>query len=135
MSTFASEIDNIIKQNGERGLEVVLYYHGRDLRLMRQVVRDDAYARVHNKNAGNPVRQIKNFIGAIVGDDFFTNTVTHAGTFKSAWLYTDDQDVRPGDEVEIVRTDGRRMAYRIEDVPSIGQSTQIFTKWKLSGIM
>ena len=133
--SFVSEMEQIIKSNGARGLEVLLNYHGLDLELYRQVTCDDVYGKVHNKNSGNPVEVICNFQGAIAGDDFFPMTAQQAGVFHEAWLFTESDKIRPGDEIRIVRNDGRRMAYRVEENPGVGQTTQIFTKWKLSGIM
>lgn len=135
MASFLHEMEEIIKANGERGLEQLLYYRGMELDLYRQVTRDDAYGRIHNKNSGNPVECIARFQGAIAGDDFFTNTKSQSGTFKTAYLFCNRTDLREGDEVRIVRDDGRRLAYRVEQSETIGETTQIFTKWKLSGIM
>lgn len=133
--SFVSEMENIIKLNGERGMELILHYHGLDLELYRQEVRDNVYGKVHNKNSGGPVLLIRRFIGAIAGDDFFPSTMTQAGIFKEAWLFTNEAGLIVGDEIRIFRDDGRRMAYRVEEVPVIGQTTQIFTKYKLAGII
>jgi hypothetical protein len=134
--SFVSEMESIVRSNGERGLEVLLYYHGLELDLYRQISRDDVYAKVHNKNAGNPVEKIGNFVGAIAGADFFPVTGEEAPQFKSAWLITyPDKDLKPGDEIRVVRQDGKRLAYRIEETDVKGQTTDVFTKWELSGIM
>jgi hypothetical protein len=133
--SFVAEMENVIRANGKRGLEVLLFYRGLNLELYRQVVRDDVYARVHNKNAGNPVELVDKFVGAIAGDDFFPTTGGEAPQFKSAWLITGDQDLKPGDEIRVVRQDKKVMAYRVESRDSKGQTTEVFTKWELSGIM
>lgn len=134
--SFLSEMENIIKANGERGLDIVLNYHGMDLELYRPESKDNVYSRVHARNAGGPVILTDKFTGAIVGDDYFPTTEIQAGIFKKAWLFAKEpRDIRPGDEIRVVRQDGKRMAYRVEEKPSIGQTTEVFTKWELSGIM
>lgn len=133
--SFVADMERIIKANGERGLEQLLHYHGMDLKLYRREHKNSVYDKVHNKNSGAPVSFLREFVGAIAGDDFFPTTGQQAGIFKKAWLFTDEQDIQPGDEISVVRVDGKRMAYRVEERPRLGQTIEVFTKWELSGIM
>lgn len=133
--TFLSEVERVLQEFGERGLEQLMFYSGVNLDLERPSVQDSVYAKVHGKNAGGNMEKVDEFIGVVVGDDFFPTTSNWAGVFKKAWLFTTYDQFKPGDEIVIQRQDDRRMAYRVQERSGLGTTTKVFTKWELSGIM
>lgn len=132
--TFYSNMEDVIKNLGEAGLEQVLFYSGINLELFRQSV-SGAYGRVHRDNAGGPVRRISEFVGVIQNDDFFPVNGTHAGGFEFGVLYCKiDCGVRVGDEIHVVSEDERIRNYKVVKKVAIGNTKTVFTKWEVSAI-
>ena len=134
MSSFYSEMERIIKANGDRGLDVLLYYYGLELENYRPQ-KLDVYNTVHGPDAGGKADKIKDFVGIIQGDDFFPSTGTSSANFTSAFLYCKESDVIVGDEIRIKSEDDKRRHYKIIRKESVGLTTEVFTKFVLSNIM
>jgi hypothetical protein len=126
-------MEEIIKKQGERGLEQLLFYYGLDLDLLRQQ-KNDVYSKVHKENAGGPVSKVKGFKGILQNDDFFQSNNNYAGGFEAGFLYTKDPDVMVGDIIAIQSSDVKLRRYKIVKRLAVGQTLEIFTKWEISAI-
>lgn len=131
--SFYQQMEQIIKENGTRGIEHLEFYYGLDLEIHRPT-KSDVYNRVHGGNAGGPTNLVKTFTGILHGDDFFPSNDTHSGGFVSGFLYTSESDILVGDTIKIVPVDNKIRRFKIVSKENIGLTTEVFTKWKLSAI-
>lgn len=134
--TFLANVEDILKKQGERGLEHLMFYHGLELELHRQL-KNDAYSQVHGRNAGGSTEKVKDLIGVLQGDDFFQASDSYSGNFTSGYLYIercDDKDILIGDTIKVVAVDNRQRRYRIDKKEQIGFTQEIFDKYKIINI-
>jgi hypothetical protein len=134
MSSFFSEMERIIATNSDNALEVALHYYGQNLQLFRaKLASDNPYGKVHGKEAGGKYECIKKFIGILQSDDFSPTDGYYSGNFSEGFLYTKEKGIRAGDVVELI-TSGEPRKFRVETPESIGYSTNLFVKFKLSNM-
>jgi len=126
-------MEKIIKNNAGDGLDHLIEYYGMKLELYRQV-KNDVYSRVHGRNAGQPEKLVTTFKGVLQGDDFFESNTTHSPAFQAGFLYTDESEILVGDVILIVSDDSRKRRYKITAMETIGLTTTVFRKWKLSAM-
>jgi hypothetical protein len=131
--SFYKEMEKIIKNNGADGLCHLLEYYGMELDLQRQT-KDSVYSRVHGRDAGQPEKFVKKFVGVLQGDDFFESGNSLSPSFQAGFLYADECDILVGDVILIVSDDTRRRRYKITAQETIGLTTTVFKKWKLSSL-
>jgi len=124
-------MERIIKANGANGLEHALFYYGLDLELYRPIKRS-VYSTVHGRDSGDPIQLVKTMRGIIQSDDFFPSTGSFSGNYNSAFLYTNDDGVLVGDEIKILAEDDKRRHYKITEIETLGLTTEVFKKYKLS---
>lgn len=129
-----SEMEKVIKAQGERGLEQLEFYYGIDLDVLRQTTKADAYSQVHGRDAGGPTSIVDTICGVLQGDDFLPSNDWYSGNFETGFLYTRSKAILVGDTIKIVTTDGKSRQFKIVERQQIGFTTEIFTKWKLSGL-
>ena len=128
-----AELEKIFADQSENAIESVEFYYGLDIELYRQL-KNDVYSSVHGRNAGGSINKIKNFIGVIHGDDFMPSSDAYSGNFVSGYLYTREPEVKVGDVLSIVSSDGKSRRYTIDKRESVGFTREIFTKWKIASI-
>ena len=134
MSSFYLEMEKVIKANGDRGLDQLLFYYGIDLSLFRQTTKIDVYSKVHQVNAGGPTTKVKDFTGIIQSDDYSPATGNLVTKFTSAFLYTKEVDFIVGDEIRINSADDKIRHYKVIEKESIGLTTEIIVRYKLSNL-
>lgn len=131
---FYKNMESAIKQNGERGLIQLEHYYGVELSIYREIQSStNVYGRVHGKNSGKEGEFVENFIGVVIGDDFFPSS-NLSGSFVAGFLYTRHGNIKTGDTIKINSDDGKIRRYKIESKDNIGLTTEIFTRWKISSI-
>ena len=131
--SFYSNVEKIIKTQGEAGLDVVEHYSGLHMELLRQV-KHDSYSTVHGRNAGGPEEFYKNIFGVIQGDDFLPNNNHYSGNFEQGFLFTREKDILVGDTLRIKTVDSKARTFRVDEVQGFGLTLEIFTFWKLTAI-
>lgn len=132
--SFYSDVEQIIKNQGEAGIIQLEYYNGVDLELSRQS-KDSAYSGVHGRDAGQPTTVIKEIIGMLQGDDFFEANTTQRPGFIAGFLYTRDRDVVVGDVIQVIMNNGGRgRQYKVGIYESIGLTVEILKRYKLSAM-
>jgi len=134
MATFYSEMERIIKANGERGLEQLLFYNGVDLEIYRDR-KVGPYSTVHNANSGGIQELEKKIVGILVSDDFFPSTNAARGNFTQGFLITKDPAILVGDEIRLCAEDGALIAYKVDRKESLGQTITVFTRYKISNTL
>ena len=130
---FYNEMERIIKEHGAQGLSQLIRYYGMDLKLLRQS-KNGVYSRVYGMDAGQPTKLVKNFIGVLQGDDFFESNTTISPAFVAGFLYTEESEILVGDVILIVSDDSRNRRYKVTAKESLGMTTTVFVKWKLSAM-
>jgi hypothetical protein len=129
--SFYSNIEEVLKQYGDMGLEHLMFYAGIELELYRQL-KSDVYSRVHGKNSGGGVEKVKDFSGILVGDDFFQSSDSFSGNFVNGYLYiTKEEEILIGDIIAIKSTDLKSRRYKIDKEEQIGFTIEIFRKYKI----
>ena len=128
-----SEMERILKDQGERGLEHMEFYFGLDFEVHRQI-KHDAYSQVHGRDAGGPTSMVETIHGVLEGDDFLPSNNWYSGNFETGFLYTRSEAILIGDTIKIVSSDGKSRQFKIVERQQIGFTTEIFTKWKLSAL-
>lgn len=68
----------------------------------------------------------------VTSDDFFPTGPTSSGPFVEGFLYTLDPDVQVGDLLEIRRGDKRSNRYKIISKEAIGQTRDVFERYKIA---
>lgn len=131
--SFFNEMETIIKKHGEDGLQHLLHYYGMELELHRQV-KNSTYSRVHGRDAGQPTKLLKSFKGVLESDDFFESNSTLTPAFLAGFLYTDSEDILIGDVIKIVSDHDRHKRYKVITNETIGLTTEVFKKYKLSAL-
>lgn len=130
---FFANMEKIIKDQGDQGLEQLMFYAGVDLKLFRQD--GDQYSHAFGKHSGNRSDLIRMFVGALVSDDFFPADGAAAGNFEEGFLFTKDQGIMVSDVIEVDSADGKVRRYKVDSKESIGTQTEIFTKWKITNLV
>jgi hypothetical protein len=131
---FYNDMEKVIRNNGERGLEQLEHYYGVLLEVFRANPQNDVYARVHGKNRGRQGNMIAKVIGILVGDDFFPSDDEFSGGFELGFLYTRSGKIKVGDVLRIAPEDGKERKYKVESKEDIGLTDSVFEKYKLSNI-
>lgn len=131
--SFYSDMERVISEYGDAGLDHLEHYYGLKLSLYRPE-KSDVYSRTHGHTAGSPEILIKNFVGVVEGDDFFPSTDGFSGSFQAGFLYSRDKEVKVGDIVSINEKDHKVRRYKIVSRLQLGLTREIFTKWKLSSL-
>lgn len=134
MTSFYKNMEQSIRDNGDRGLELVEHYYGLDIELYRVLPKGDVFGQVHGSNDGKDGSFYKNMIGVITSDGFFAASADFSGNFDEGFLYTREMDLKPGDVLRIDSEDGKIRRYRIESKDNIGLTLEIFTAWKISNL-
>lgn len=132
--SFYANMEHAIKENSDRGIEVLEHYYGVDLGLYRERRTGNVYGKVHGKNSGKEGELIDRIIGILVSDDFFPSTGKSSGSFLEGFMFTRCKDVKTGDIIKIDSEDGKQRRYKIESKDGLGMTTEIITKWKISSI-
>jgi hypothetical protein len=130
---FFANIEQIIKEQSEAGLEQLMFYAGVDLKLFR--ADKDQYSNAFGKHAGNRSDLIKMFVGALMGDDFFPADGAAAGNFEEGTLITKEDGIQVGDVIEVDSADGKVRRYVIDSRVSIGTQTEVFKQWKITNLV
>lgn len=131
--TFYSEMERIIKEQGEKGLDLLEHYAGIELELYRDST-DDVYSRVHGHVSGSEGELIKEFIGVLQSDDFAPSNDAYSGNFEVGFLYTKDKDVKIGDVIKIKSVDKKNRRFKIVEIDTVGLTLEIFKSFKLSNL-
>ena len=132
--SFYSNVEKIIKEQGEDGLRHLEFYNGIDLIHYRQR-KGDAYSKVHGTNSGQPVEEIGRFLGILQGDDFFEANSTQKPGFLAGFLYVSKpRDILTGDVIKVVSEDGNGSRYKITKIEKIGLTTDVLKRYKLSAM-
>lgn len=131
--SFYSEMERVIKNQGDAGLDHLEYYYGIELEL-RRPTKSNAYGRVHGSQAGTNTAHIKDFKGVVEGNDFFESNRGISPSFLAGFLYTRETDILVGDVIHIKADDDRHTKYKITAKETIGLTTKVFQKWKLSAL-
>jgi hypothetical protein len=132
---FLKDMERVIQNNGERGLEHLEFYYGVDLAIIRSVAgRADIYSKVHGKNRGKEGVVVDKIVGILASDDFFAADDAYTGGFELGFLYTRSDKVIVGDTLQIDSSDGKIRRFKVESKEDIGFTQTIFKKWKLSNL-
>lgn len=127
---FLNNVEKVIKEQGEAGLDHLLYYYGIELEVFRDI-KEDEYSRVHRHRSGVATEKFKDIVGMLQGDDYFEADDASSGNFEAGFLYSRDADILVGDTLKIKSEDKKSRRYKIESKISIGLTTEVFTKWKI----
>lgn len=125
-------IESHIKDKNINALRHILFMYGLSLNLlkMKESMETKVYGRDASSNYSEPIK----FKGVIINDDFFPADSLYSGTFKSGFLYTEYEDINPGDVVEINRQDGKRRRFKLKEFQSIGSTTEVFKRFEISAM-
>lgn len=129
MAGFFKNAEAVVRDFQKLGLSGIMFYYGVDLKLFR--ADKDKYADVFGKMAGNKTDFLKNFVGALAGDDFFPSDDAGAGNFTEGFLYTEEQDINVGDVIEVDSADGRMRRYVVDSWDTEGTQDTVFGRWKI----
>lgn len=97
---------------------------------------NDVHQQAYGASSGSRGNTYRTIRGIGTGDDFFPADTLRSGSFQEGWLWTDDQTpISAGQEVEFIDgTDGRSRRYIVEGTESLGWTTEIFTRYRLSSV-
>lgn len=132
-----SLLSDVELQVAQRSLRAIKHLLGRgmgtEVRLWEAAkdVHQDAYGSASGSRSGT-YRTIR---GIATGDDFFPYDASRSGSFQEGWLWTDDEGtIKAGQEVEFMALDGRSRRYVVGESQGIGQTTEVFTRYRLSAV-
>jgi hypothetical protein len=96
----------------------------------------DDHQKAYGAAAGTTPTTYRTIRGIGTGDDFFPADALRSGGFLEGWLWTDEQSliIEAGQLIEFVGEDGRSRRYHVTMSESIGWTTEIFTRYRLSAV-
>ncbi len=133
MTKFLNNIEQTIANlQGNIAIKQLEDRYGRELRLYRQETKD-VYSKVYGKHSGAISDNFVTITGIITGDDFFPSDANYSGAFQEGWLYTSSpEEVKIGDTIEFDAQDGKSRRYEVTFKENLGQTKEVFTKYRLS---
>jgi hypothetical protein len=129
---FFKEMERIVKEINTESLRVLEHYYGLELELFHED--KNGYSDVYGVHAGNNQTKIRNFIGILVSDDFYSADGQYSGNFEEGFLYTTDKDVKPTDVIKVKVSDTKIRRYKVIRKESIGMQDEVFVRYKLSNL-
>ena len=131
--TFYTRVEEIIKEQSFKGLEVLEEYYGIELRIHR--IKKNKYSRVHGADSGRVSDDFTSIIGIVVNDDVVPLSDSHAGSFTNGLLYTTSkEEIESGSVVAIGSEDDRIRRFQVKKKESFGQTRNVFFRYTLSSI-
>lgn len=130
---FFANAEKAIKENGERGLIALEFYAGINTSIYRQI-KTGPHSRVHGPNHGREGSFLKEIVCIFESDDFFDSDAQYSGGFELGFAYSRSQDIVVGDTLKIESEDGKTRRYKVESLETIGLTTEIWKKWKISNL-
>jgi len=131
-------IENNLKNLAEEELRVLEQIWGIEIYVYRN--QEDIATEVYGIDAGarlTDAYDTTKITGILVGDDFFAADAQFAGTFQEGWLYTLSDYVEVNDIVAPKRFDDvspRDRKYKVEKLQSLGMTTSIMKRFRLSAL-
>lgn len=133
MGNLFKSVERVKKEQSDVALKHLMINWGTPMLILKPV--KNATSRVYGTESGEVSGKPVKIIGLITSDDFFPTGPTQAGTFTEGWLYTESTEVDVGDKLRIEGDAGRVRDYEVTERHSLGQTTNVFQRWKLSSIM
>lgn len=131
--TLLQNIEQVIeRQSNDVYLTQLLRQYGLPLVALKQT--QNEYSNVYGTDAGTTETTEHEFVGIVVGDDFFSSDGLSYGAFQEGFLYTDSEIPKPGDTLKIERPGLQIRKYKITDLPAVGTSRSVFKRYKLSAL-
>ena len=97
--------------------------------------KNDDYSRAYGKQGGksklSPDHEIDSLL---VGDDWFASDSTSTGTFQEGFMYTESDLVTVGDTIQVTRPDGKDYRYKVDSRQSIGYTSDVLVRFRLSAV-
>lgn len=129
--TLVQSIENVLKHAIEARIDYLEHLYALPVVIykVKTNVYSDVYGRAGGEELGNgyPTKLL------VVSDSFTPVDLNSAGTLNEGWVYT-NQELNVGDRIEIKRADNRVRNYKIESMASLGSSTQVFKKYRVSSL-
>jgi hypothetical protein len=127
------DIERIIKHNSCGWLVALEKYQATKIKFFHAVKNN--FTTVYGVDSGEEnVVHHGEFEAIVVNDDFFPIDPLSGGAFKEGWLFTNSTLIDVGDRVELDREDSRSRRYKIISKQSIGTTTSVFLKYRLSAL-
>lgn len=131
-------IENAIKKGASVRLAQMVQHLGVDINIYRRTI--DDYDEVYGLQAGIPDKSdsstlITTIKALIAGDDFGVEDARTGGILQQGFMYTDYIDFKEDDLVSIKRQDGKIREYKIERKESVGWSTAVVERYRLSALI
>ena len=139
MSFQYKDIEKLLQDDViERMIYMLESYYGVEIYMWRQS--ENIYTDVYGVDAGVPDdSDTEKVYGVLVGDDFFPSDSFSAGGFTEGWFYTRYHDeFKVGDLAVVKRYDldgaSKDRKYKVESVHSLGTTTEIIRRYRLSAL-
>lgn len=131
--SFYQNVEDILQDNMIEKIKYLEKYYGIDIEVYK--TERDVYTKVYGKNSGTSLEFVDNITGVIVSDDFFTTGLVSSGSFEEGFLYTSYEPNLVGMTLKIARKDGKIRNYKVETKESIGMTTEVFSRYKISSLV
>lgn len=98
-------------------------------------VSKDTHTKAYGSASGSRSSTYREIEGIPTGDDFFPADIFRSTSFQEGWLWTNDQEIiQGGQEVQFLSPDGRTRRFIVQTSESLGWTTEIFTRYRLSAV-
>jgi len=134
-NTLYSEIEDVVRRNNLVALEHILENFSILVNLHKMT--KSVHSAVYGTADGTMSEEAIEIRVVITGDSFWGTDGFQAGTLEEGWLYTSEPNqslVDIGDIVEVKRGDNKVRRWKVMKVDSIGHTTNIFLRWRVSAI-
>jgi hypothetical protein len=130
--SFQAEIERIASESMVDRLRYLETYHG--IYLDIYTLERDVHSDVYGKSANSTYKYEDSFTGILISSDIWSTGPDAAGSFDEGFLYTSSDIQLVGKVIQVQREDNKAKKYRVEEKETLGTTTVIFTRYKLSSL-
>lgn len=127
-----NDVERLLQFYGTLSIQNIELRFSMDLNLYR--MKEDIFTSVYGIESGSKEDTKSSFKGVITGDDFNPYDKNSIAQFKEGYLYTTSTLPKPGDQIGIVRSDGKERRYKLERPTQLGMTEKIFNRFNISAI-
>lgn len=125
-------IESVVKTSVTNQVSLLTSLFSVKCRLHKPV--KDTYSEVYGIHSGVEKADFIEIDLLCIGDTSSPFDQRSVGTFQEGWVFTNDVRVEVGDQIDVIREDGRGRRYKIERKESIGTTDKVFSKFRLSAM-
>lgn len=126
-------IERIAANGYDAHVKALCRMAGTEFRIYKKSGTDE-YDRVWGVGSGVEKTVDHTFLGVFLNYELVPVDNTSVGGLTEGFLYTPDDSVAEGDEIEIVRDDDLKKRFHIQSDEQVGQTTKAFQRWKVASI-